>query len=315
MKIDKMVAILMSSMLLGACGDVSDATASRDAHANAIRRYDVIQSLAVNQTVVVAGTQNGAALVSDDWGKTWSRHELGQSSMIGLATCPDGSFVGIDFYHKVWSADAHGEGWKSVPLAEPEVPLTIVCDTKSNWLVGGAHATIARSSDRGQTWEVADLEEDAQITVLAMTDEQSGIALGEFGLVAKTVDGGATWTKGEPIGQDFYPYSAVFVNRNEGFASGIAGTILRTQDAGVTWSKIENLTQAPLYRLFLNEGALHGVGAAGVVAKFDGNSFKHMSYPDAASVFIAAGASIPGKAAIAIGGPGGLARVIDTNIN
>ncbi|CAI07444.1 hypothetical protein c1A92 [Aromatoleum aromaticum EbN1] len=315
MRIGTRVSALLTALLLSACAEVQDVNATNADRASAVKRYDVLQSLAANDVVVVAGTQSGALLVSADQGKTWSRQSLGLASIVGLATCPDGSFVGIDFYHKVWSADAHGNGWKSVALKTPETPLTISCDARMQWLVGGSHATIAMSSDRGATWQVTDLAADAQITVLAMTEGQSGIALGEFGIVARTEDGGASWTKGAPIANDFYPYAAVFTNRNDGYVSGIAGTILRTQDAGVTWSKIENATQAPLYRLFLAEGKPYGVGAAGVVARLDGNVLRQVPYTDSTPVLVAAGAALPGEAAIVIGGTGGLARVIGTQVN
>lgn len=311
----RIVVTLLLAMLLGACTEAQDLRTTDAERAKPIKRYDISQSLAANGTVVVAGTQSGAVVVSADQGKTWSREVLGPVSMIGLAACPDGSFVGIDFNHKVWSADARGTGWKSIALEKPRIPLTIVCDAKAQWHIGGSRAIIARSADRGASWQVTDMGEDAQFTALDMVDAQVGIALGEFGLVATTEDGGDTWKKGAPIGGEFYPYSTVFMNRKEGYASGIAGTILRTQDGGNTWNKIENAAQAPLYRLFLHEGKPYGVGGGGIVARLEGNAFQPMPYPDVAPVFLGAGAALPGQAAIAIGGPGGLVRVISTQVN
>lgn len=315
MRSSKTILPLLSLMLLGACTDGPDLSAIDAERMKPVRRYDVFQSLAINGTVVVAGTQSGAVTVSADRGKTWSREALGPVSMLGLATCPDGSFVGIDFNHKVWSANAQGSGWKSVALEKPRVPLTISCDLKAQWHVGGTRAMIARSADRGDSWQVTDLGEDAQITALSMIDADVGIAFGEFGLVARTDDGGATWKKGTPISGEFYPYAAVFVSRTEGYVSGIAGAILRTQDGGASWNKIENAAQAPLYRLFLHDGKPYGVGAGGVVARLDGNTFQAMPYPDAVPVFLGAGAALPGQGAIAIGGPSGLLRIVGTQVN
>lgn len=306
-----MVAVLV---LTGCTREPDMAAVDAEAH-KSIKRYDITQSLAANGKVLVAGTQSGAALVSRDDGKTWARQMLGPVSLTGMAVCPDGSFVGIDFNHKIWVADAKGENWKSSALEKPRVPLAITCDSLGRWHVAGSGAKIAVSSNQGGSWQLTDLEEDAQITALQMIDEKQGIALGEFGLSARTEDGGATWKKGAPIAGEFYPYAVLFVDHKEGYASGLAGTVLRTRDGGVTWTRMDNASRASLYRLFLHDGKPHGVGAGGVVARLEGDSFRSIAYPDAAPVFLGAGASLPGQPAVVIGGPGGLVRVVGTQVN
>lgn len=307
--------MLASVLAMAGCTHDPDLSAVDVEARKTIKRYDIVQALAANARVVVAGTQSGAVLTSKDSGKTWSRQALGAASLIGLATCPDGSFVGIDFNHKVWAGDADGAVWRSSVLDKPRVPLAVACDSLGRWHVAGSGAKIARSVDRGVSWQVTDLDEDAQITALQMIDERQGIALGEFGLVATSDDGGATWKKGARIGGDFYPYAVLFVDRDEGYASGLAGAVLRTRDGGATWNKIGNATQAPLYRLFLHEGKPAGVGAGGTVVRLEADGARAIAYPDAAPVFLGAGASVPGQSAIAIGGPGGLVRVVGTQVN
>ncbi len=302
-------------LAVGACTQAPDLSAIQAERTKPVQRYDIAQSLAANGQVLVAGTQSGALLVSKDQGKTWTRQALGAVSMLGLATCPDGSFVGIDFNHKVWSGDAQGANWKSVPLEKPRTPLAVACDAQGQWWAAGSGARIARSADRGATWQVTDLNEDAQLTSIQFVDEQFGVALGEFGLVATSQDGGATWQTGTKIPGDFYPYSALFLDRKTGYASGLAGQILKTNDGARTWTKVENAAGAPLYRLFLHEGRPYGVGAGGLVARLEGGAFRPMPYPDAAPVFLAAGTSLPNQKALAIGGPGGLVRVLGTSVN
>lgn len=308
------LATLAALAVVGCTHDVDMSSVSEETK-KTVKRYDITQSLAANTNVMVAGTQSGAVLISRDGGKTWLRQLLGQSSLIGLAACPDGSFVGIDFNHKVWAGDANGENWKSSVLDKPRIPLAVTCDTLGRWHVAGTGAKIARSEDRGANWQVTDLNEDAQITALQMIDESRGVALGEFGLVARTEDGGNSWKVGARISGEFYPYAVLFVNGKEGYASGLAGAILRTQDGGVTWGKIDNDSRATLYRLFLHDGKAHGVGTGGAVVRLVGNSFRSVAYPDAAPVFLGAAASVPAQSAIAIGGPGGLIRVIGTQVN
>lgn len=304
---------LLACTLLGACTQAGNISAIERERQKPVQRYDIGQAAASNGKVVVAGTQTGAIVVSRDMGKTWERSSLGSASLVDLTACADGSFVGVDFYHKVWSADAAGANWNSAALNEPKTPLTVACDRRGGWWVAGIHAKIAGSRDKGASWTVTDLGEDVQITAIQFVDEQHGIAVGEFGFTAFTADGGATWQKGARIPGDFYPYTALFLNRMEGWVSGIAGQILHTTDGGKSWQKQTNATQAALYRLFLHDGVPFGVGNAGTVARLDGDIWRSVPYANAVPVFLGSGASLAGQSAVLIGGPGGLLRPVSTN--
>lgn len=306
-----LVEVLAACVVLGACTQAADMSVIDRERLKAVQRYDISQAIASNGKVVVAGTQSGAALVSRDQGRTWTRTPLGFVSLVDIAACGDKGFVAIDHYHKVWSSDADGSNWKSVALEAPKTPLAVTCDRQGGWWVSGIRSVIAGSRDNGATWQVTDLGEDTQITTIQFIDDQRGVALGEFGLTVFTDDGGATWKKGDKIPGDFYPYSALFTSRDQGWVSGIAGQILHTADGGKTWEKLVNTTQAPLYRLFLHKGVPFGVGAGGVVAHLDGGRWLQDPYPDAVPVFLGGGASLPGQPSVVIGGPGGLLRAVN----
>jgi photosystem II stability/assembly factor-like uncharacterized protein len=277
-----------------------------------VQRYDISQAIASNGKVVVVGTQSGVVLISDDQGKSWKRNALGNTSLVDIVNCGKDGFVAVDHYHKVWSADAEGKNWQSVPLEMPRTPLAVTCDAKGGWWVAGVNSVISGSADRGKTWKTTDLGKDVQITTIQFLDDKHGIALGEFGLTVFTDDGGATWKTGTKIPDDFYPYAALFTSRNEGWVSGIAGQILHTTDGGKSWSKQANTTQAALNRLFVHDGKPYGVGAGGVIARLDGNTWRAVPYTDPVPVFLGGGASLPGQSAIVIGGPGGLLRAVST---
>ena len=292
---------------LGACTSSADLRQVEKEKAKAVKRYDVVQALVGNGEVVVGGSQAGAVLVAAEGGGEWRRIALAGASLTGLAACPDGGMIGIDFNHKVWSADRQGQAWQSAELDKPRVPLAITCDSQGRWWVAGSGAKIAVSADRGAHWPVTDLQEDAQFTTIQFTDDRHGIVLGEFGHVVVTDDAGASWHKLSQIPGEFYPYAALFLDRNEGFASGIAGQILRTVDGGRTWTRMDNTSGAALYRLFLHEGQVHGVGAGGVIARLEQGQWRSVPYPDAVPAFLGSAASVAGG--IVIGGPGGLRRV------
>jgi photosystem II stability/assembly factor-like uncharacterized protein len=315
--VKKLVILASGAALacLGGCMKAPDLAVARSIEGQAVRRYDVVQALASNDTTVVAGTQDGVVLVSKNGAKSWSRQSLGATSLIGLTTCPDGSFVGIDFYHRVWSAKSDGTTWKSQALTKPQTALAVACDARGTWWVAGTRSTIASSTDQGASWKLTDLGQDAQITALQFVSDGFGIALGEFGLSVVTTDNGAHWTPRPKLANDFYPYAALFASERDGWVSGLAGQMLETHDGARTWKPQENETHQPLYRLFLRQGVPFGAGAGGIVARLDGGAWREVVYPDAIPVFLGAAVCLDKQAAVVIGGPAGLLRAIGTQVN
>ena len=299
--------------VLGACTPAPDMSGIAAERQHSVHRYDISQSIASNGKVIAVGTQSGAVLTSDDQGKRWQRKMLDNTSLVDMTVCGDQGFIAIDHFHKVWSADNDGKDWKSVPLVQPRTPLAVTCDKQGGWWVVGVNSTISGSVDHGKTWTSTELGEDTQITTIQFVDEKNGIALGEFGLTVMTDDGGQTWKKGPKMPGEFYPYAALFKNKNEGWVSGIAGQMLHTTDGAQTWTKQENATEASLNRLFFHEGEPYGVGAGGVIARLEGDTWRAVPYTDPVPVFLGGGASLPGQSAIVIGGPGGLLRAVSTH--
>lgn len=317
MKIDRLSAGTVCAALffvLSGCSGEADLSAVRAEQAKPIQRSDVVQTIVARDSHLAAGTQSGAVLLSDDAGKHWTRHALGKAfaaSVIDMTACPDGRFLALDFYGRVWSSDAEAKNWTEHKLKNPQTGLTISCDKAGAWWVAGTYANIAKSVDQGKTWEVIDLKKDAQITTLRWIDEKQGVAAGEFGLLLKTGDGGATWQEMPQITPDFYAYDVLFTDDKTGWISGVAGQLYQTRDGGKTWQLKENKTASPLYRLFLHKGNPYGVGARGIIARLDGEVWNTVEYANAVPVFLGGGASVEGaEDAIVIGGPGGLLRSV-----
>ncbi len=310
-----MLSAVLSAFFVSACTQAPDMSGIAAEKMRAVHRYDIAQAVASNGKLVVVGTQSGVVLLSRDHGASWVRQPLGHTSLIDITTCPDKSFVAIDHYHKLWSADAEGNNWRSVDLAQPKTPIAVACSPKGGWWVAGTRSVIAGSVDQGKSWQVTDLGEDVQITALQFVDDTNAYAFGEFGLMLRSVDGGASWQRGAPVPGDFYPYAALFRNANEGWLSGIAGQMLHTRDGGKSWQKQINESRMPMNRLFMHEGTPFAVGNGGVVARLEGDVWRSLPYPDPLPMFLGGGASIPGQSAVVIGGPGGLVRAISTANN
>ena len=302
-----MPAVALSALALTACEQAADLTAARAQVRLALQRQDSVHSLVAHGSTVLAGAQDGVLLRSGDGGQQWTRVELPGAAVIALDRCADGTWLALDFYHRVWSADAPATQWQPHAVQEPANPVALHCDPAGRWWVAGSRATLAVSADHGASWTVSNLRQDTQITTLQFVDAQHGFALGEFGLVLATSDAGTTWTVQPKIAGDYYPYAAFFSSRTEGVVSGLAGVMLATHDGGRTWQREPNETGVPLYRLFAHRQDVWAAGANGTLARHGNGAWQAVTHGDATPAPLFAAAST--GTAVVVGGPGGLLHV------
>jgi photosystem II stability/assembly factor-like uncharacterized protein len=301
---------------VAACTKAPDMSVVAAEAAKPISRADLFQAVASNGKVLVASSAAGNLLTSSDGGANWKRTALAKpSSIIGLAHCPDGSFVGVDFYKKAWFGDASGTQWTSSDLKKSVNALTITCDGANKVWIAGSHLSIASSADKGATWTNVELDGDAMLGTIQFVDESFGVATGEFGTVATTTDGGKSWTKTTIAQKDYYPYSAVFTSRQNGVMSGLAGVVLATKDGGKTWAPQANNSGGPIYALARHGDTLYGVGAGGVISSLQGEQWVRMPYDKPAPAFLTAVASVDNKQLAIAGAAGALQLVTPSTDN
>ena len=74
---------------------------------------------------------------------------------------------------------------------------------------------------------------------VAVVDAQHAVAVGYYGTVYRTEDGGATWVKGESATQSSL-YDVSMADARRGWAVGQRGLILHSEDGGATWTEQPN---------------------------------------------------------------------------
>jgi photosystem II stability/assembly factor-like uncharacterized protein len=103
-------------------------------------------------------------------------------------------------------------------------------------LRAGARGGVYVTSDNGATWKRYVLPTDSTAyEALDFIDAMTGWVVGDGGMIAKTTDGGVTWTP-QSSGVDVRLHGVCFVDANLGWAAGEYGTIVTTQDGGATWT-------------------------------------------------------------------------------
>jgi photosystem II stability/assembly factor-like uncharacterized protein len=112
-----------------------------------------------------------------------------------------------------------------------------------------------------------------ELFAVAFADQTHGWAVGKFGLILHTADGGRTWL--EQISRTHNALSAVsFPNNQRGFAVGSAGTVVATSDGGRSWKAQKSGVEEQLLSLqALSPDVVYAVGAYGtLISTTDGGA-------------------------------------------
>lgn len=200
--------------------------------------YDV-QALSKDRAVIVG--YGGKAIETRDGGRNWTR----------LATGTDRALFSVDFP-----------------------------DGDHGWLVG-QDGVVLRTEDSGKTWvaqesnaefKEADGEKKrAYLFAVDALDAQRAFAVGDRSMLAKTTDGGKTWTaKKVPMQTDLTGgeqlaasdpvfYDVKFVDEKHGWIAGEFSKIMYTEDGGDTWKEQEQTLMGNTYFDLLDLPSMFGL--------------------------------------------------------
>jgi photosystem II stability/assembly factor-like uncharacterized protein len=120
----------------------------------------------------------------------------------------------------------------------------------------------------GFTWDLQATLPNVVLIDLSFADDSVGYACAELGIVYKTTNSGATWTRIMNLGFPYYWYGVSALSRERAVVSGFdntAGTgIYRwTNDGGTTWDSIVTLDTANWLSRAHFADSLHGIISAG----------------------------------------------------
>jgi photosystem II stability/assembly factor-like uncharacterized protein len=130
-------------------------------------------------------------------------------------------------------------GWtrKSPNIEYPHLQDVFFVNSKIGYAVG--EETIIKTIDGGVTWQEQKATIRSYLRSVYFISELTGWAVGDFGQVFYTNDGGISWkniTQGNDWNSNDFFYNVQFIDTKVGFINNGGNKTLRTIDGGITWT-------------------------------------------------------------------------------
>jgi|GEM_PF-7073803 len=185
------------------------------------------------RSAVLAGR---ATLVTDDDGDHWRRLPQPLPGAHGLAFGDDR--VGLVIASRFMRTEDGGEHWTAVELPAGTDVIGLAFSDARRASAMTAEPSILSSQDGGRTWEKRwGGPRDRLLTAVAFR-ERIGLAVGEKGLVLRTVDGGRHWTALQGRGLGRVPpdlYGVALADGQTAVTYSDPDKVFRSIDGGRSW--------------------------------------------------------------------------------
>lgn len=153
--------------------------------------------------------------------------------------------------HIVYSQD-NGISWTQAEVVPTRATLTSLYVVGERLWAAGHDSVILTSADSGRTWtrQYFDPERQQPVMDLYFANADRGIALGAYGLMLLTRDGGHHWDDAAVDEEDDAHLNAIMESPDGTLLiAGEAGFSYRSRDTGQTWEKMDLPYEGSLFGL------------------------------------------------------------------
>ena len=187
-----------------------------------------------------------------------------QSLLLDIAPLGTEGFVAVgERGHILLSSD--GKEWQQASGVPTRVLLTSVTVVGDEIWAAGHETVILHSRDRGETWSLQNHDRYREQPVLDIQffDQESGFAMGAYGLFLVTEDGGENWVDDVVSDEEWHLNGVVDLGGGQWVIAGEAGFSYRTEDAGENWEVVELPYPGSMFGLFRDSNCLIAHGLRG----------------------------------------------------
>ncbi len=229
-----------------------------------------VSTSGASRTILLAGA-HGKLLRSTDDGKTWTLSNAHIDGVLqDVGSWSDGRSIAVGDRGAVLVSGAGARDWHqvNVPLSgisNKLLRVRLLPDGEA-WAVGEG-GVMLHTSDYGGTWTNRGTLEDIAWNDVALYGKH-GVAIGEFGRITLTDDGGKTWhSVPSPVKSSLM--AVAFRDSSNVIAVGLSGTILSSADGGEHWTQLPVATREHLFDVVWSGADWIATGDKGVVARGD----------------------------------------------
>lgn len=165
---------------------------------------------------------------------------VAKSLLLDVFRTADGRLVAVgERGHVVTSSD--GSEWTQAESVPTRSMLTAVTGSGNDLWAAGHDTVIIHSNDGGMNWTLkyVDVERAQPVMDLHFVDASTGYAVGAYGLMLKTTDGGDRWEELFVSDDGWHLNGIVDLGEGRLVVTGEAGFSYVSEDAGETWETIE----------------------------------------------------------------------------
>lgn len=270
-------ALLASAVVQAQPGAAVPDWAAQPAHAWRAPSHMALLGAARAGSRMVAVGEHGLVLLSDDDGHSWR-----QAQRVPLdATLSAVTFVdpkhgwAVGQWGAILATDDGGQTWREQRLdATVDQPLFSVAFTSErDGYAVGLWSLLLETHDGGRSWTKSTLPRaagraKADLNLYSVFGDRQGAVYiaAEQGRVAKTVDGGHSWSWLDTGGKGSL-WSGMAGSNGRVVVGGLLGSLFESRDGGATWTPLHAGATGSITSLAEVDGRLLGVGLDGTVLR------------------------------------------------
>lgn len=204
-----------------------------------------------NNGIAIGGATRGTVAVrTNDAGQNWLPIDIPCGVSLNTINGFGDQIIVSGSSGVIMRSNDFGNSWQLLTPIPNGNLNSISIPSSNNIYAGGFNSIWLKSTDGGSKWNGGFLRAGGaapNIQGIYFVNDNVGYSAHSYGMAAKTIDGGNTWTQVIPdtIATTFTLYTPFFLDENYGFIVGKAANsvdiILKTTDGGLSWNTKTNL--------------------------------------------------------------------------